>query len=170
MQSVEVGLRQIERTDASVVKKLLSSPFSKLANLPTLGDFFNAHDRVCFAITASKGGSDVYVVGVCGLFNIDWISRHAELIFIMMDKLKYDGTIQNFSPTTSALTRLLKFGFEELGLNKVWLEILETNHSMETLESMGFVVEGIRRDAAFKGGQFVSSSVLSITAQEFGAK
>ena len=180
MSEIKIGLRQIELTDVSAVKNIFDSPFRQVAVFPSApttaaidGWVKSTHKNPtdCFyAITLHKGASDVYIVGVCGLHQIDFISRTADLFFTMIDKDKYKASIQDYKSTQSALDQILKIGFNEWGLNKISIEILEQNKSLAALEKAGFVVEGVRREAAFIGGRFHSAIVLSTMLAEYRAR
>jgi ribosomal-protein-alanine N-acetyltransferase len=64
---------------------------------------------------------------------------------------------------TEALSAILQFGFEKLGLNRVEaLVMLENTASVRLLRKLGFQEEGILREYAFFKGQFHDLRSFSI--------
>src|SRR3990167_2950837 len=179
-QEVKVSLRQIEQTDAGTIRNLSGSPFRNLLEFPMPASLSATEDWIStsqsdpdsrfFIITAAKGNTNTYAVGLCGLAKIDWPAKHASLFFAMIDKDKYRSSIQTHPSTRAALGRLIRYGFKELGLNRLYIEIAEHNESRPSLEDAGFVVEGVRQAAVFLDHKMRATLLLSITATEYEAK
>jgi len=120
-----------------------------------------------FAIRARKDTPMLLTVGFCAAKNIDWVSRHAELFFVMQDGNSGPAvTIPNTEYTKTAFKMLLDFCFDELNLQKVFIDVLEANNIKGVLDEFGFVAEGVRRQAKFKRGRFVDVTVCSLLVQE----
>ncbi|MCW1249978.1 GNAT family N-acetyltransferase [Acaricomes phytoseiuli] len=69
---------------------------------------------------------------------------------------------------TDTMKIILRFAFEELGLNKIELNVWEYNtRALRTYKSAGFVVEGTRRAAAFHAGRYWAQIQMGILRSEF---
>lgn len=69
---------------------------------------------------------------------------------------------------TDTMRVVLRYAFEELGLNKIELNVWEFNtRALRTYERVGFVVEGTRRAAAFHAGKFWSQIHMGILRSEY---
>jgi UDP-4-amino-4,6-dideoxy-N-acetyl-beta-L-altrosamine N-acetyltransferase len=101
-------------------------------------------------------------IGHCGLYYIDWIARKAEFSIYIGD-MDYRGK----GIGSDALKTLIKYGFEELNLNKIWCEVYSNNKAINIYRKIGFVDEGILRQNAVKNGKYVDSYVLSMLKSEW---
>lgn len=114
-------------------------------------EYFNyiqsAKDIVVFAIIEKK--SDKHV-GNISLQNIDWISRNAEMAFII--NAKYGGKGYGYE----AGTLVINYAFERLNLIRVYCGTSEKNIPMQRLaEKLNMKKEGVRHKAMYKMGQYV---------------
>lgn len=175
MTEMNIRLSQLENTDLPRVQEFFSR-FKPLLNehreysAKDIGDWFskiNDNNSVYLAIKGSETIYRNFLAGVCGLHNIDWVARHAEIFFIMIDKDGVKATIHNHFSTKQAFSCLLDFAFMELNLNKVWIEVYEHNDIKEVLEEFGFVAEGIRIDSLYKEGKFLNSIICSLLVGEY---
>lgn len=66
------------------------------------------------------------------------------------------------------LTRvLLKYCFEELGLNRVTLDYLDGNPAQKIYRNLGFVDEGVARQAGFKDGAYNNFNLMAMLRSEY---
>jgi len=73
---------------------------------------------------------------------------------------------QGFGRTAVELVK--KYCFEDLGAQRLWLDVVETNRRARSLyESAGFRKEGILRDALKQEGTFRSLVVMSMLSSEY---
>lgn len=71
---------------------------------------------------------------------------------------------------TEATRLIVGYGFEELGLHRISLEVYAFNpRARRAYEKAGFVVEGVLRDALLWDGEWVDATVMSILAPEWQA-
>jgi RimJ/RimL family protein N-acetyltransferase len=71
---------------------------------------------------------------------------------------------------TEALRLLVDFGFRELGLNRIQLEVFAYNaRAIRAYEKAGFVIEGRRRQIAFHDGRFHDDLVMAVLADDWFA-
>lgn len=89
---------------------------------------------------------------------IDWQNRSAEYGIFIGNKEQWGKKIG------SEVTRvMLKYGFTELGLRRIWLTALAYNgRAIRCFEKSGFQTEGILRSAIFSGGKFSDVMLMSI--------
>lgn len=62
---------------------------------------------------------------------------------------------------------LMHFCFEQLGLHRVTLDYFDGNPAQAMYESLGFVFEGVARDAGFKDGNYYNFNLMSMLASEW---
>ena len=105
-------------------------------------------------------------IGNCGFMNIDWRCRSGEVgIFIGEKRLWNQGY------GTDAMNLLLQHGFNTLNLNRVALDVFDTNlRAVRSYEKAGFVHEGRRRQAFFKDGKYVDILQMSVLRQEWESR
>jgi RimJ/RimL family protein N-acetyltransferase len=103
------------------------------------------------------------LLGISLLKNINLINRSAEFAIYIGDK-EYRGKGLSKEATLETLT----FGFHKLGLNRIYLKVLEENEAAINLYlSTGFKQEGVLRKNVFKNNQFKSDLVMAILKDEF---
>lgn len=175
---IKIELSQVEESDYPLIRDILNQDFSKylgfykLVNTYTAGKIFdNIHSRedaYLFSIKLVRSGDFVkHINGFCYISNIDWISRHGEIEFLMFDKLGAHFTIKNSEESFLAFKKLLSYAFNELNLNKVWIEVPSPLDILEPLEKLRFVPEGVRNCARILDGKQISTTVFSLLKQEF---
>jgi RimJ/RimL family protein N-acetyltransferase len=102
-------------------------------------------------------------VGNCGLFGIDWQNRFAEIGIHIGDKRYWN---QGFG--TKAMVLILKHGFKNLNLHRLWLRVFETNlRAVRSYEKAGFTKEGKFRQAQFIDGIYVDVMIMSMLKTEW---
>lgn len=172
-----VNLRALEQADLSAVRAWHNSPSVRDATFSfpfpasvegeqawyernvVAGDGRNA----IFGI-APEAATDA-IIGLAMLRNIDWISRNAWFgLFIGAE----DARGRGYGSQACKLT--LDFGFRNLGLNRISLEVAATNEAAIRLyQRAGFQVEGLLRQARFVAGDFIDVRLMAILAHDFGA-
>lgn len=101
-------------------------------------------------------------IGVVELFNISWKNRRAEFSIIIKPSMRGKGY------GYEAIKKILKIGFEEHGMSRIWLRVLETNKKAINLyKKMGFLQEGICRSESLRRGQSINQLQMSILIGEW---
>lgn len=71
---------------------------------------------------------------------------------------------------TEATRLIVGHAFEQLGLHRVQLEVYGHNHRAQRVyEKVGFVVEGVRREADFRDGRWQDWVMMAILDHEWAA-
>ena len=66
---------------------------------------------------------------------------------------------------------LMRIAFEELHAHRMYLDVYEDNARARHLyESIGFVYEGVMREAGERDGNFISLHLMSMLAREYQAR
>jgi RimJ/RimL family protein N-acetyltransferase len=113
-----------------------------------------------FSIVDKSSGK---TIGLAGLHGVNWISRHGEFRILIGDK-SYWGTGRG----AEVCQLLVAYGFEALGLNKVWLGVNAANkRAHDSYLKVGFKNEGILRQELYKNGKFFDIIRLSILRSEY---
>lgn len=124
----------------------------------------DAHERpIAIEIQPDPNINKWVFVGNCGLFGIDWQNRFAEVGIHIGEKDFWD---QGFG--TRAMNLILKHGFENLNLHRIWLRVFVDNpRAIRSYEKTGFTVEGKFREAQFKAGKYGDVIIMSMLAHEW---
>ena len=169
-------LRQFELTDAPVVHTLLAdpevignmidqSPLDTLADAETMiqqsHTRYAAGDNVVFAITRK---SDDGLVGYCDL---ELHSRHqrGKIVYWIGRPYWWQGY------ATEAAKRVVRFGFDDLELNRIFAHVLSDNTaSASVLKKAGLQLEGTQRQAAQKDGAYVDVDFYGLLREDFNTE
>jgi len=103
------------------------------------------------------------LIGITVLKDINLINRTAEFaIFIGDNEYRKKGL------SSEASLETLRFGFFNLGLNRISLKVLEENKAaIKLYNRIGFINEGTLRNSVFKNNSFRNEFVMSILKKEF---
>ncbi|MBR6408072.1 MAG: GNAT family N-acetyltransferase [Clostridia bacterium] len=118
------------------------------------------HGGPAFVIANVQNGE---YIGQIDLHNVNYRHRSAEMgIVIGVSKHRHSGY------GTEAIELLLKFAFEEMNLNRISLHVLEYNTSaIACYEKLGFVREGVLRQAHWGEGKYADLLVYGILREEW---
>lgn len=167
-----VGLRAIERVDLPPLLAWRNEPdfrrfFREYRELSS-GDHERWYDNVVlkdpsvrmFSIVELENGR---LLGACGLCYINWVDRNADLsIYIGADHVYID---EKYAP--DAARALLRYGFEELGLHRVWTEIYSIDErKKKLLADLGFTQDGRHRETHWTQGAWVDSLFYGLLETE----
>lgn len=103
------------------------------------------------------------LIGNCGFARLDWRNRCAEIgIFIG------DQNFWNKGYGAQAMRLMVRYGFNSLNLNRIYLNVFETNQrGIRCYQKAGFVSEGRLRQAIFQDGQYIDMLVMSVLRSEW---
>lgn len=119
------------------------------------------NSTIMFAIRMSDTDE---LAGCCGLCYINWVHRHSDLSLYIG---KGEAYIDNEGIAEESCRLLFKYGFHELGLNKIWTEIYEfDNKKYELYKKLGFEEDGFLRKQYFYEGKWWGSYILSLLCDQ----
>jgi RimJ/RimL family protein N-acetyltransferase len=167
LQGERVRLRALERADLPTMVRWFNDPEvrRRLARVEPMSlaeeeRWFDALLRATTEVVFGIVDDDGVFVGTCGLHRIDWRNRSASLGIVIGDVAHRGRGLG-----TDAVRTLLRHAFESLGLHRVELEVLADNApAIRCYEALGFVTEGVRRDARFLDGAFVDLVFMGLLA------
>ncbi|WP_024954310.1 GNAT family N-acetyltransferase [Sulfurospirillum arcachonense] len=108
---------------------------------------------------------DNELIGTCQLHSINPIHKKAELQI----RLQLESSSKGYGK--EALKILIDYGFNDLNLNKIYLNVFETNsRAISLYEKMGFQKEGILRRDIFLNGKYINVYVMSILTEEWNIR
>jgi len=167
-----VGLRAIERADLE--------PLREWRNRPEFRRYFREYREISpdmqqrwyetvvlgekvrmFAIEERASGR---LLGACGLCYLDWVNRSADFsIYIGADGLYIDDL---FAPDAADL--LLAYGFDELGLHRIWAEIYDFDRKkIDFFDRLGFSRDGRHRQTHWAEGDWHDSLFFGLLAPDY---
>ena len=109
-----------------------------------------------------EDGEPEDILGLATLASIDWVSRSC--VFHIMVRPKSQGR----GVGAFALSAMVEHAFLDLGLRRIELCVLDCNKRARRLyEKEGFVLEGTKRQAAYKGGRYEDMHVMALLRDEW---
>ena len=104
-------------------------------------------------------------IGSLGLFALDETNGSAGVGIALGEKQLWGQGLG-----TDALRALLDFGFGELRLERIWLDVYDFNdRGRRSYEKCGFVLEGTKRRAMYRQGEFHDVQLMAILRDEWAA-
>lgn len=105
--------------------------------------------------------TDEYL-GTISLKNIDNNNKSAEYAIALREKARGKGI------AVEATRLLLKKGFEDMGLHRIYLTVFADNvAAIKLYERSGFIYEGELREHINRNGEFVSWRIYGILRKEY---
>ncbi len=103
------------------------------------------------------------LIGTAGLHRVDPVNRLATLGISIGET-----SCHNRGYGTEAVRMLLRFGFEELNLNRVQLSVLANNpRGIRAYQKAGFVQEGCLRQAVYRDGRYEDEYRFAVLREEW---
>lgn len=106
--------------------------------------------------------SENRMIGTCGFTRIDFPHNCGEIGYVLNPEYHKKGY------GTEAANRVLRFGFDELGLHRIEAKFMQGNAaSLRVMEKLGMQFEGYRRDAMLVKGSYRTIGVCAVLREEF---
>jgi len=170
----EVGLRMLEPRDLDALMLQKNDP--EVAGL--LGGFTTGYARadleawleyhrnvaneVLWAIVDPQDAC----LGHVGLYEIDHRVRKAEFAIMLGDRSAWGRGIGK-----SVSAWVVDHGFLQLNLNRIELDVLASNPRAKALYAkLGFELEGTRRAAQYKDGEFIDVHLMSLLRAQWDTR
>ena len=178
IQGERVFLRPFERTDAELYRRWRAdAPPMVLAGWPDPAPMSLAQVEARIERLAKEQGEEFMTFLICLLEGERPIG---EVLFGHIDRRNGSAEVGIFigEPDewgkgygTDAVNALVDFGFRELRLERIWLEVWTENaRARRAYEKAGFVYEATLRNDRYEGGRFTSGDVMSILRDEWLAQ
>ncbi|MDE1810753.1 MAG: GNAT family N-acetyltransferase [Candidatus Micrarchaeota archaeon] len=173
-----VYLKSLAVEDAEAIRdnaddRELARDVASTGRFPSPYTLADAHEFIQAAVGLYVLGTDMHMgvwvsepermlVGACALTGIDVKSRRAELSY-WIGRRHWGRGIGK-----AAAAAMISYAFGELGLNRVYCHVFESNQrSISLLRSLGFVEEGRLRSHDMVDGKFVDTLVFGLLASEW---
>ena len=156
-----VGLRAIEHDDLASFLEWRNKPnlrrnFREYKELSFSNQenwfnniVLNSPNHIMFSIVNLENGE---LIGACGLNYIDWLNID-----------------EKFAPDATKL--LLDYGFNELNLHRIYVEIYDIDvKKQKLLEDLNFTFDGLLRETHWTEGKWCNSLFYSILKNEYSLK
>lgn len=103
------------------------------------------------------------LLGACGLCYINWVDRNADFsLYIGVDDLYIDD---RFAPDAARV--LIRYGFDELNLHRLWSEIYDFDQAKQGLfDRLGFGLDGRHRQTHWGEGRWHDSLFYSLLSSD----
>lgn len=166
-------LRELDRKDIPIINKWrnnpkliesLGAPF-RYINLDVDIQWYESYmsNRVNTIRCAITEDDNDEILGLVSLVSINYINQSAELCIMIGEEQNQGRGIGTF-----AVQSMLKHAFINMNLRRVELSVLEDNiRAQHIYEKCGFVCEGRKRRAKYKGGKFVDTLIYAILKSEY---
>lgn len=169
-----VGLRAVEREDLSFLRDWRNLPnfrknFREVRELSLTDQeaWFDSlqktkHINYMFTIVDLKSNKPI---GAAGILYINWIIRSGDFSFYIGDKEKYIG---NDGVAEEAAQLLIDYGFNNLNLHKIWMELYEFDKQKIQFftKKFNFKQDALLRDNCFENGKYWDSLIISLLKEE----
>lgn len=170
-----VGLRAVEKDDLKFLRdwRNISSfrrNFREVRELSLTDqekwfESLQASKHINFMFTIVRLADDK-PVGACGLLYTNWIIRSADFSFYIGEDESY---IDDEGLAYDAASLLIKYGYENLNLNKIWMELYEFDHKKLIFfkDQFRFKEDGLLRQNCFEEGKYWNSYIISLLREEW---
>ena len=165
----QIGLRAVEFNDLEFLKNWRNiaefrKNFREVRELNSINqeNWFNkinsSPNDFMFTIIRLE---DNKPIGACGLLYINWIIRSADFSFYIGIE---DYYIDNLGLAKESAELLINYGFNNLNLNKIWMELYEFDSSKLDFftNSFNFKIDGKLRENCFHDGRYYDSYIISL--------
>ena len=123
----------------------------------------NRENDFLFAIVIPIENEEDFLIGNCGIHQVNWKDRLG-VLGIMIGEKDYWGKGYG----TEAIELLLDYGFNTLNLNRIELLVHDFNHkAIKCYEKLGFVKEGLKRQAMFINGEYHDTFIMGMLSQDW---
>ena len=169
-----VGLRAIEEKDLISLKNFRNIPefrinFREVRELSDYDqkkwiEYLNKSKEInfMFSIIDLKNKN---LIGACGLLYTNWSARFADFSFYIGDNLEYCSGERSLE----ASELLIDYGFNNLNLNKIWMELYEFDNDKINFftKFYNFKIDGKLRENCFENGKYYDSLIISLLRKDY---
>lgn len=148
------------RNDPSISKYFFNVfPLSMAGQENWFEDLLGREDKRLFIIDTTEK----VPIGTVGLDNIDFKNQRAEF-----GSLLIQPSHQGKGFALDATMTLLRFAFDHLNLNRIYLQVFNWNKpAIKLYLRCGFQEEGLLRQSVYKDGRFQDILLMAVLRDEF---
>ena len=137
-------------------------PVSEAAHDAWMDQMSKRQDMYLFVVVERSANQPI---GYCFLADISTVHHHARLGIAIGE-----ADFRNKGYGSETMRGLLTFGFEDLNLERIFLDVASHNlPAIRVYEKCGFVTEGVLRRHYYVGGQYRDMRMMSMLRQEYAA-
>ncbi|MFC6200472.1 GNAT family N-acetyltransferase [Lactiplantibacillus nangangensis] len=149
-------------TEGSFLRNLDTAPARPLSG-EELEQTYRNLDRQTEFYFHIRTQADDRLIGFVTLYNIEWTNQIAQLAIAIGDPAD-----RGHGYGTEALNLMLNYGFNELNLYKVCLDVIATNHAaISVYQNSGFEFEGTNKLAVKRDGERYDLYSMGLFAEDF---
>jgi len=170
-----VGLRALEKKDLKILRDWRNNVSSRKNFREVRELSLNDQEGWFESLQRTKHINFMFVIvdletkkpiGACGLLYINWINRAADFSFYIGQNETY---IDDNTPSVESVKLLIDYGFKNLNLNKIWMELYEFDHKKIDFftKNFNFKKDGLLRQNCFEDGKYWDSYIISLLKEEY---
>ena len=171
LRGKKVTLRSLEHEDIDMLREMTNDPWYESmivgwaypiskANQEEWFVHYKPSDKLLRYIIETE---DFGGIGMITLRDIDWKNGSA---FVAIAIAKKEARSKGFA--SDAYMTLFRYAFDELRLNRIDGTVLGYNAaSVRSIEKVGFKVEGVKRQAVYKLGQYFDLTIVGILRDDY---
>lgn len=175
IQTKRLVLKEIQYTDAKDLHEFLSDvevrkyigipPYTKMEEtykeIEWYDKIFNTKTGIRWGIALKN---DPTIIGSCGFLNMSQANVRAEIGYELHRNYWRQGIV------SEALEAVIKYGFEEMKLNRIEALIEPENvASVKLVERLDFLQEGLLREYEYGAGKFDDLYMYSLLLKDYKA-
>lgn len=169
----KTGIRAVERDDLQLLRDWRNiASFRK--NFREVSELNMLNQEKWFENVTKSANDFMFVIcdletsqpiGACGLLYINWIIRSADFSIYIGENESY---IDKNGYAQDSARVLIEYGFNNLNLNKIWMELYEfdTEKINFFTSEFNFKKEAELRDNCFEEGRYWNSFIFSLLRNE----
>jgi RimJ/RimL family protein N-acetyltransferase len=160
-------LRKLEPEDASGLYRYRNDPevvqglggFSYGYSRQAIKEWIELREKISSDIVWAIAKPETNAcLGHVGLYRIDHRVRACEFAILIGDRTQWGKGIGR-----QATAAVLAYGFDELNMNRIELSVLASNaRAVRLYEGLGFLREGIKRQAQYRGGEYLDVILMAL--------
>ena len=159
-EDLELYRGWIDNSEVTQFMEMGWKPFSDADLEATYQEATQASDTVCMVIEDRASGN---AVGTCGLYLINWPGRRTQYRILIGEPEFFNKGLG-----TAAAKLIVKYGFERLNMETIYLGVNEENiAAIRSYEKAGFVREGLLRNFVYNNGKYYNSVSMSIIRDDY---
>ena len=138
----------------------LALPVSLTNEQEKIEQFIKSQDAIVLIIVEKESNKPV---GQTAFFRIDYISRAAIFYLAILDPAYWSKGLG-----TEATQLMVDYAFKTLNLNRIQLHVCAENMpAIKIYKRVGFIKEGVLRQAMFRNGNYVDFWVMGILRNDW---